>query len=232
MRRIERLAAAVCVGLAAFGALALATGAGTGGAEPRTATVDAIGILQEILTTPEYAQPREAARTAAFAELQALQAEIERMGQELQLIPPTDQARGQALYARFQQAQEQYQVLSRAKQEEFMTISGKQAAEVFEEIHAAANTVAEREGYARVYSTRSGGAIEDRNNLNAVTQGILSRPLLRFPAEDDLTDRVREEIGYEVPAEVPAALPEGLPGEGVPGAGVEPAGGDDDGDGG
>jgi Skp family chaperone for outer membrane proteins len=214
---MERAAAVVCLGVVAFGALAVATGAGVGSAQPRAATVDAIGILQEILTTPEYADPREEMRAAAVTELETLQGEIRRMGQELQLIPQTDQARGQALYAKFQQAQQQYQELSRQKQEAFMSMSGQQAAEVFEEIYAAANAVAEREGYTEVFSTRAGGTIEDKGNLNAVTQGILSRPLLRFPAADDLTQKVKDEFGYVVPAAEPA--------------GVEPAAGEDAGDG-
>jgi len=219
MRRFERAAAVMCLGVLAFGALALVTGAGTGRAESKSATVDTFGLLQEMLTTTEYAEPREAMRTAAVAELEALQGEIQRMDQELRLIPQTDQARGQALYQRLQQANQQYQQLSQQKQMEFMQISGTQAADAYAKIHAAANAVAEREGYTQVFSSRAGSEIDDINSLNSVTQGILSRPMLRFPAEDDLTDKVRAEIGYTLP-EAPAEPAEG--GEG--GEEVEPSG--------
>lgn len=219
MRRFERAAAVMCLGVLAFGALALVTGAGTGQAEAKSATVDTFGLLQEMLTTTEYAEPREAMRTAAVSELEALQGEIQRMDQELRLIPQTEQARGQALYQRLQQANQQYQQLSQQKQAEFMQISGQQAAEAYAKIHEAANAVAEREGYNQVFSTRGGAEIDDVNSLNSVTQGILSRPMLRFPAADDLTDKVRAEIGYTLPEEAPAE-----PAEGEGDAPVEPAG--------
>lgn len=219
MRRFERAAAVMCLGMLAFGALALATGAGTGRAEDRSATLDTLTLLQEILSTTEFAEPREAMRTAAVAEIESLQGEIGRMQQELSLIPPTEQARGQALYQRFQQANQSLQTLSQQKQVEFMAISGQQASEAYERIHDAVNAVAEREGYTLVFSSRAGSAMDETTSLNSVTQGILARPLLRFPLEDDLTDKVRAEIGYELPPETPAE-----PAEGVEPAPVEPSG--------
>ena len=224
MRRFEKVIVALSVGVLAFGALAVATGAGNGryAAEQRTASVDIVGMLQEMLRTPDYAEPREAVREASIAELATMEDNLRRMSQELQLIPPTEQARGQALYGQLQQAQQQYQEASRIKSEEYLAFSGEQAAEVYTIIYAAVDAVAEREGYTHVFATRPGGVLDDTNNLNAVTQGMLARPLVRFPAEDDLTDKVRAEIGYEVPVDEPEAA------EGDAGETGEPDG--DDGD--
>lgn len=201
MRGFERAAGVVLVGVLAFAALALATGAGMSRiqADAPPATVDVFKILQELLQTPEYADPRDAARDAALAELSAVEANIKRMSEELQLIPQTEQARGQALYQQLQQQQQVYQGLSQQKSAEFMEFSGQQAAAVYKRIYDAVDIVAEREGYGTVFSTQSGGDIEITNSLNAVTQGIVSRPLIRFSMDHDLTQLVREEIGYEVP---------------------------------
>ncbi len=223
MRGFERAAAVVFLGAVAFGALAVATGAGNRSvqADAPSATVDAFKLLQELLQTTEYAEPRDTAREAALAELAAVEADIQRMSQELQLIPQTEQARGQALYQQLQQRQQAYQGMSQQKSAEFMEFSGEQAAAVYKRIHEAVDIVAEREGYGMVFSTQAGGDLEITNSLNAVTQGIMSRPLMRFAMEHDLTDRVREELGYEVPvieepeAEVtPTAEPTIQPAEG------------------
>lgn len=199
MWRIGR-AAMVGTGLAvALGVLFMVTGAGSGRAnESRLATVDVITLLQEMLRTPEYFDPREESKTRSEGELKQLENEVRRLDGELRLVTPEERARGQQLYNDLQAKQRQYQQLAEQRVREFQSLSGEQAAEAYARIHAAATRVGMREGYTHVLMSRPGAALEETDTITMVTQGILARPVLMFPEADDLTDRVRQELGYEV----------------------------------
>lgn len=212
----------VTVGLCvacAMGATLFATGAGTGRAnESRIATVDVIQILQEMLRTPEYFDPREELRAHSEEELKNMQNGILRLRGELQLVTPEERAtRGQQLFNEMQQKQQEYERAANQRLAEFQAYSGNQAAAAYEKIFRTAVSIAEKEGYTHVLATRAGAAMDEKESIATVTQGILARPVLMYPAADDLTARVREALGYEVPTDRPAAAEEeAQPGEPAP----------------
>ncbi|GAB4384005.1 MAG: hypothetical protein Kow0022_05310 [Phycisphaerales bacterium] len=192
------------------GASLFTTGAGTGRAnESRIATVDVIQILQEMLRTPEYFDPREELRARSEQELKDLQNGILRIRGELQLVTPEERAtRGQQLYNEMQQKQQEYERTANQRLAEFQAYSGDQAASAYEKIYKTAVSIAEKEGYTHVLATRAGAAMDERESIATVTQGILARPVLMYPPADDLTARVREALGYEVPTDRPEAAEE------------------------
>lgn len=216
---MPRFARALIAGLcmtAAVGATLLATGAGVGRAnESRIATVDVIEILQEMLRTDEYEQPREQMRIASEGELKTLENEIRRIQAELQLVTPEERTRGQLMYNDMQQKQNQYRQLADQRVREFQALSGEQAAAAYAQIYQAAVAMATEAGYTHVIATRAGSTLDENETIAMVTQGILARPALLYPAGDDLTDRVRQKLGYEVPPDEPV---QSEPGAGEPGA--------------
>lgn len=205
---MSRFARAMVAGLClagAVGATLLAAGAGSGRAnESRIATVDVIEILQEMLRTDTYEQPREQMRIASEQELKVLETDIRRLQGELQLITPDERTRGQLMYNDLQQKQNQYRLLADQRVREFQALSGEQAAAAYAQIYEAAVALATEAGYTHVLATRAGGVLDENETIAMVTQGILARPALMYPQGDDVTDRVRQKLGYEVPAHEPA----------------------------
>lgn len=208
MRGFGRLATVGLCVACAVGATLFATGAGSGRAnESRIATFDVIQILQEMLKTPEYFDPREELRANSEQELKNLQTAILRIRGELQLVTPEERAtRGQQLYNEMQQKQQEYEQVANQRLAEFQAYSGNQAAAAYEKIYNTAVGIAEKDGYTHVLATRAGAAMDEKESIATVTQGILARPALLYPAADDLTARVREALGYEVPVEEPDAV--------------------------
>lgn len=223
---MPRIARALIVGLCmtgAVGATLLATGAGAGRAnESRIATVDVIEILQEMLRTDSYEQPREQMRVQSEEELKTLENEIRRLQGELQLIPPEERTRGQMMYNDLQQKQNQYRQLADQRVREFQSLSGEQAANAYAQIYETAVALATEGGYTHVLATRAGGVLDEQETIAMVTQGILARPALLYPPADDLTQRVRDKLGYELPAAEPV---QSEPGSAEPGAGTGSEGG-------
>lgn len=207
--------------LAAAGATLFATGAGAGRAnESRIATVDVIEILQEMLRTSEYNDPREQTRQTSEEILKAMENEIRRLQGELQLVTPEERTRGQMLYNDLQQKQQQYRQVADQRVREFQALSGEQASAAYAKIYEAAVRIAKEAGYTHVIATRASATLDEKDTIAMVTQGILARPALLYPEADDLTGRVREALDYEVPAEPTVEPTE--PGAAEPGAGGQP----------
>ncbi|KAA0216441.1 MAG: OmpH family outer membrane protein [Leptolyngbya sp. PLA3] len=218
-RSARALIAGLCIS-GVVGAMLLVAGAGAGRAnESRIATVDVIEILQEMLRTETYESPREQMRLASEQELKTLETDIRRLQGELQLIPPEERARGQLMYNELQQKQNQYRQLADQRVREFQALSGEQAAGAYRQIYETAVALGTEAGYTHVLVTQAGAVLDEKETIAMVTQGILARPALLYPKADDLTDRVREKLGYQVPPDEPAQSEpeEGQPGQAEPG---------------
>ena len=57
---------------------------------------------------------------------------------------------------------------------------------------------------SRLFSSNRNATIEAVNNLTAVTQEILARPVVYGASADDITELVRAELGLPDPAEAEA----------------------------
>lgn len=169
-------------------------------AEQRIATINTFAIVEKMVQSDRYKPARDAqmkdfqARmTGARGELEALVKDITTAGQD------TDQ--GKALIQQYQVRKREAEQLDEELQMKAAELSTQQLAEAYRLVVETANAVAEKSGYTHVIATR-GLATEplQGSNLAAAVQQILARPMVRFPAGDDLTDVVAKELKVESPA--------------------------------
>lgn len=181
-------------------------------APAKIATVDLIGILQRLVESPEYVAARTAVEEEWSAQIQPLEAELRQMQDQLGAAGQDD-PNAATLRTQFQAKFQQYQQLSQQSQQAIQQIQLQQLTEGYEKITAAADAVAQREGYTHVMITRS-----DEAGIQPQTlfQDILSRPVLTAPAEDDITDKIIAELNIPEPAAPAEGQPEGNAGEPAP----------------
>ncbi|MEM1185086.1 MAG: OmpH family outer membrane protein [Planctomycetota bacterium] len=160
----------------------------------RVATVNVLELMQESMQQPSFLTERESLAQGFTAEVEQAEAEIQRLQQEIQLAGPTSPQSG-ALRQQYQIAAQTLQQIGQRAQGEFQQLSARQAALAYENVHAAADRVAANEGYELVFASNRDGAIQAAENLTAVTQEILARPLLFGAIADDVTPMVRAELG-------------------------------------
>jgi Skp family chaperone for outer membrane proteins len=197
------------------------TATATGLAEDRMiATVDVISLLEDGLQQDAVNTEREALRTALFTRLEGLQADLQSQAEILQATPQDD-PQYNVLVQQFQQGQAQLQQASQEAGVEFESLSARQAAETYARVHAAAKSVAQREGFKYIIASRGDASLGVVQNLTNVTQQVLARPVMH--GGTDITDLVFKELGFVEPTPPPAfpddagAAPGGEPGA-APGA--------------
>jgi Skp family chaperone for outer membrane proteins len=183
-------------------------------AEPRTAVVDVLGLLEGMLDKEAFAEERNSEDRGWNEQLQATRDEAQALLQSLQALDPDDaeSPQAQTLYAQYQSASNRFNQLQQQRATAMDRLAARQLTEAYVRIHAEACAIAEAEGYDRVYASRMTADGIDAQSTNAVVQEIMIRPLLYDVAGDDLTDRVRESL--DIPesaspeAEVPVLEPE------------------------
>lgn len=181
----------------------------------RIATVDALRVVQAVLDGDPYSTVRSEAETRLTGELTAMQTQLQNLQNEIQLLPPAD-PRGTQLRNQFNTGYAQLTQRSQTAQLEAAQLLGEQAAQAYEKVYTTARGLAERLGYSHLIVTRRDGAISSAGGLAAVTQEMLARSVILAPAGDDLTERLRVEMG--LPEFVDAA-PAVAPAEPAPAAG-------------
>ncbi len=170
----------------------------------RLASADVLTLVEDVLRTDVYADPRVKQEAELFDAMQAMQAQMQMMSQELQTLQPGD-PRGPQLYADLQAKQLEAQNFQQRSFESFQSLGSGQAKEVYATVRAATARVAEREGFSHVIANRAGVEMEGTATLTAVTQEILARPLAVGADRHDLTALIRAELGLPEPGSEPEA---------------------------
>jgi Skp family chaperone for outer membrane proteins len=171
--------------------------AARGAAEGRIATINILTVVEKMVQSERYRPAREELFKeysdqvdAAGKEVEAVRARIIELGQ--------DSEQGRALIPQFQLTQRAAQQLQGELQEKAAAFNSQQLAEAYRLAVDTANRIAETKGYSHVIATR--GAATDplrSTNVAAAIQEILARPVVRFPAADDLTDAVAKDLGVD-----------------------------------
>lgn len=210
MRKPTRSAFAfgLCAVAAATGAWFVATPSVTADAtsvadDKLIATVDVFSLLEGGLVTPERESERQAESDRLEARTQALQ---DRLAQIEAQAGAMDQNSPQfaQLFQMYQQIQQQLQQANNANRTAIDAMIARQANEVYLEIRDAIDALAEAQGYTYVLtsaSDRSLGEGDDLPGYFTVSQRVLGRPLLHGATGHDLTEAVRDELGYPHPDE-------------------------------
>lgn len=154
----------------------------------RIATCDVFSVMQALVESERFKPRRVAEQEKARNELKEIAGQIGALEQQLKSMDPKDEKTIE-VFREFNLKKE----LFTERQKELDEFLGDQFVEAYEEVRKAANAVAEREGYTHVLVTR-GRDEKVNNDMEQVTQQMLSRPVLRSPVQDDITDRVLGEL--------------------------------------
>lgn len=206
MSRAERtfffLAALVALA-AGLGSLAIdrTAVASSQSAENKVATVNVLALMQESLQQAPYLPEREKIADEFTAQIEAAEAQVQRLQQEIQLAGQ-NAPNAMQLRQQYQAAAQQLQQLGQQANTRFQALSADQAVLAYEQVHKATDKVAAAQGYRLVFASNRDAAIDAGGNLTAVTQEILARPVVYGSNTDDITELVRTELGLPDPAEV------------------------------
>lgn len=217
--------------------------------QSRFAVVNVYDLLLKGLRRPEIIERQQTINSEAQAlvqarqqqelaplvnELQSLQAQLQQAQQAGQLNTP----QAQQQLARLQQLNQQgMQAEQRIQQEVLRNAEAQQAAitmEVYQEINGAVQQMAEESGYDWVFVSADPDVLQQGENYGNLVQELLGRPVMVHPDASDITEAVREVLGFpeqvdeDADGEMPGGGEEG--GGGIPGTGE--GGGSDGGSGG
>ena len=166
------------------------------------ATVDVISLIEGRLGQADLVAARKAELDRLTTEVDRVQKELEELENQADTMDRNSPEFAQ-LFQTYQQKQQDLQSLLTQSRAAWDSFSAKQAAALYLEIRDAVDAVAQREGYTYVVASDSERGLGDNlAGYVAVSQQVLGRPLLHGPAGADLTELVREELGYPTPEEV------------------------------
>jgi Skp family chaperone for outer membrane proteins len=215
MHRVHRFVAlGILAGAASLGlalrpsgqALAQPGAAGAAGATPRIAVIDVFLVAERMMNAPDLVQVRKDAESAWTPRLTAIEDAARQIDERLRAMQGNDPAAQPLLQERQAKVQE-YQGLLQQRTQSLEKSNSDQLLAIYDRIRAAADTVATSGGYTHVFVT---AGLERKIETNAVQdtlQQILSRPILKYPAGDDITKAVMDALGVK-PEEPKAFTPE------------------------
>jgi Skp family chaperone for outer membrane proteins len=179
-----------------------------GGALPaamRIATVDTFDIAQKMMNAPELVKTRNDADATWQPRLQAIEEAARQIDERLRTLQQTD-PQVQQLFQQRQAKVQEYQALLEQRQQALEKSNSDQLIEVYLQLRAAVGEIAAARGYTHVLSTGSANRHIDTVTVADTLQQVMARPVLVYPAGDDITGAVIEKLGIqEQPA--PAAQP-------------------------
>ncbi|MEM0983947.1 MAG: hypothetical protein AAGI17_08360 [Planctomycetota bacterium] len=214
MKNQRTLAAAILSSavLISFGLVVRADAQPEASPEPITAiaTVDTVGLLEEILANDEQlVTERNELRGAITDNVENVRAELERIQNDARQRIATDPELP-ILQQRFQETQQQFQIVQQESAARVERLTSRQARQAYARIFDATNAVASERNLKYVMASRPGTSEipGDRASPQAVFQDMLARNLIVSPESNDITALVREELGLPQPG-VDAADVEG-----------------------
>lgn len=207
-RAIIAAALLVALGAAAMSSRAFSPAPQAASSAPaRIATVDALAVVEKLVLSDKYAPARDALaleRNKAIEPLDAKLKDIEARAKLLQAGAP--EIKG--MQEEYQATQRQIDQMVDAGRRDLEALNVKQISEAFKTVNEAASAMADKMGYTHVLSSRMGEASLRSSSVNLAVQEMIARSVVKAPAEDDLTQRLMNELGVanvEVPA--PGATP-------------------------
>jgi Skp family chaperone for outer membrane proteins len=211
MHRVHRfvalgiLAGAASLGLAlrSSGQAAAQPGAaGAPAAAPRIAVIDVFLIAERMMNAPDLVKARNDADAAWKPRLTAIEDAAKALDERLRVMQQGDPQAQQLLQERQAKVQE-YQGLLQERQSQLEKSNSEQLLGIYAKIRGAADTLAASAGYTHVLVSASADRPILTTTVQDTLQQILARPVITYPAGDDITKRVMDALG--VPPEEPKA---------------------------
>ncbi|MCC5785468.1 MAG: OmpH family outer membrane protein [Phycisphaerales bacterium] len=176
----------------------------------RVATLDVFAIVDRVLMNEENQQAMMGLQNRVNEELNEIDERVRGLQAQLNELPEESPERFQIIQEG-QMILQQREELYNSAVEQLDAQRAELAADAYEQIHKAANELANNNGYTHVIATRGGPENIDRRAINAVVQEITLRPMLAFPKSDDITERVMKQLGIDPDAEVETEMMEMAP---------------------
>ncbi len=167
----------------------------------RVATIDVFAIVDRVLMTEENQQAMMELQNRVNEELNEIDERVRGLQARLNELPEESPERFQIIQEGQMILQQREELYNNAV-EQLDAQRAELAADAYEQIHKAANELANGNGYTHVIATRGGPDNMDRRAINAVVQEITLRPMLAFPQSDDITERVMRQLGIDPDEEI------------------------------
>lgn len=154
----------------------------------RIATCDVYAVIQLLVESDRYKPNRLAEQEKARTELKEIAEQIRSLETQLKSMNPNDE-KSFAIF-RDLTAQKDFFAERQGDLDEFL---GTQFVQAYEEVRKAADAVGERRGFSHVIASRRASE-KPTADMDRITQQVLSRPILRAPSADDITEDVLSEL--------------------------------------
>lgn len=169
-------------------------------AEPkpfRPATCDIFRVTAKLAETPRFAGRVTERRDQLRAELDPLRRELNDLQEQARALGDNPNAEDPRVRELFQSGMQKANDLRRKEREAASALQqyiAQVSYEAYREVVASAEALAEAKGYTHVFATQSFEDPAKPADTEQFVRGMLSRPLVKFPAADDLTLDVMAEL--------------------------------------
>ena len=140
----------------------------------------------------KYASPLQAAKQQGDDRLEPMIKELESLRNKIEASGGPQNARDDIVL--FQQKQQVFQQAQQQLERDFDRLVSQTNNSAFLTVAEAAQRVAAAKGYSHVFSTRPTEPGNGPETQLQFTLGVLARPVIVFPREDDITEAVITEL--------------------------------------
>ncbi len=177
-----------------FSATAAAQGPAVTAAAPRIATVDVLAVVERFVLSDKFTPAREALAAEKNKAMEPIAATLDSIEAKAKLLP-ANSPELRPLQEQYQQAQQQLDAMSETARREVEAFNVKQLNEAYGTVNDAASALADKLGYTHVLASRNGPTSLRSTTVNNAVQEMIARPVVKAPAEDDLTQRLIDQLG-------------------------------------
>lgn len=199
MRTTERVL--ILVVLAAAGGLVLAArppaaGAQAGGAPARIAVCDVYRVSDRLMKSERFQPVIEQEQLRLQEQLDPLEKDLSQRQDVLRELDRDDPSAA-AQFSEYQAREREYLGLRQRLRAEFERFVASQNMEAYRLVVASTEAVADQKGYTWVFAARDKIDEAMPETAQQFVQGLLARPVIKCPPEDDLTEDVLAELKLE-----------------------------------
>jgi Skp family chaperone for outer membrane proteins len=177
----------------------------TGAAAPqRFATCDLYAIMEKMLLGPDVKKAQDDLKFKWDPKIEGVQNDLRKLEADLQVLPQSD-PKYDAIMKTGREKQADYERFLQERQSEYEALSAKQIVDAYTTVRDAASRFADKQGYSHVFASRPPDRAIASQTLGNALQEFLARPLVKFPAGDDITRAVADELKVDISAPAPTA---------------------------
>jgi Skp family chaperone for outer membrane proteins len=161
-------------------------------AATRLATCDIYKIAEKLMKQEKYSGPLQASRQDAEKKLGPMLNELQALRDKIEAAGNPQNSREDILS--FQQKQQAFQQAQQQLERDIDRLAAQTNNSAFVAVVEAAQVVANAKGYTHVFSTRPVDVGAGPETQLQFTLGILAKPVVVYPKDDDITQAVMAEM--------------------------------------